>query len=121
MEDNIRPWGHYDILYSGEECKVKRIVVKPKKRLSLQSHQHRKETWVITQGRARYQKGEHLFSANAGEHILIGKGEKHRIENDDSTVDLVFIEVQTGDYFGEDDIIRYEDDFGRVEVEGEKK
>ena len=116
-EDNIRPWGEYHVLYSGDTFKVKRIIVKPKKRLSLQSHNHRKENWIITEGRARYQKGEHTYYANSGESIVIGRGEKHRIENINDDEDLVFVEVQTGDYFGEDDIIRYEDDFGRVEGE----
>lgn len=118
-EENIRPWGEYHVLFSGDVMKVKRIIVKPQKRLSLQSHKHRKETWIITQGRARYQKGEQLFYASRGEVIVIAKGEKHRIENVSEDEDLMFVEVQTGDYFGEDDIVRYEDDFGRVK--GDKK
>jgi len=114
MEDNIRPWGHYDILYSGEECKVKRIIVKPRQRLSLQSHSRRREIWILVQGTALYQKGEFgLNSAKAGDHIIVEKGEKHRIENCGKE-ELVFIEIQTGEYFGEDDIVRYEDSYGRV-------
>lgn len=117
LEEGHRPWGKYEILFSDETCKVKRIIVSPNKRLSLQSHEHRKETWVITQGKAKYQKGDHFFHASRGEHIVIGKNEKHRIENCKEDEDLIFVEVQIGDYFGEDDIIRYEDDFGRVEGE----
>ena len=113
-EIDHRPWGMYEVLYSGDICKVKRIVVNPRQRLSLQSHSQRRETWIIVQGTALYQKGEFgLDSATAGDHIIIEKNEKHRIENCGDE-ELIFIEVQTGEYFGEDDIVRYEDSYGRT-------
>lgn len=114
QEDNKRPWGEYEVLYSGDLCKVKKITVKPRARLSLQSHSKRRETWIIIQGHALAQKGEwDLRQLVADDHIVIEKEEKHRIENCGEK-DLIFIEVQTGEYFGEDDIVRYEDSYGRA-------
>ena len=119
-EDGVRPWGEYHVLYDGEECKVKKIIVRPGHKLSLQSHEHRKETWVVVQGSGTVEKDNvcneeplQLFCLKPGDNTVIEKKEKHRIENRGKE-DLVFIEVQTGEYFGEDDIVRYEDSYGRA-------
>ena len=109
----MRPWGFYENLVDAENHKVKRITVYPGKRLSLQSHRQRAEHWYIVQGIAIVTLNESVIELKPGESIDIGKGDIHRIQNADSN-DVIFIEVQTGEYFGEDDIIRYEDDFGRA-------
>lgn len=108
-----RPWGGFEILYEEEQLKVKRIRVKPGKRLSLQSHQHRAETWVITEGNAIVTLDQKEIFLSPNQTVYIPVGAKHRIENREDN-DIVFIEVQTGTYLGEDDIIRYQDDFDRV-------
>lgn len=108
-----RPWGGFEILYEEAQLKVKRIRVKPNKRLSLQSHRHRAETWVITEGNAIVTLDQKEIFLSPNQTVYIPKGAKHRIENREDT-DIVFIEVQTGTYLGEDDIIRYQDDFNRV-------
>ena len=110
--EDRRPWGHYEVLSDFPDHKVKRIVVYPGKRLSLQSHQRRGENWTIVQGHAVVTRGDELIPLNPGDSIQIAKQAKHRIFNPGSS-DVVFVEVQTGDYFGEDDIERFEDDFGR--------
>lgn len=110
-----RPWGYYININGNDNSgsKVKRIVVYPGKRLSLQSHNKRSEHWVITKGHARVQVGEKFYDLTVNEHIFIPVTEKHRMEN--TTSELVeFVETQIGTYLGEDDIIRYQDDFGRV-------
>jgi mannose-6-phosphate isomerase-like protein (cupin superfamily) len=113
-EVGYRPWGMYEVLHTDDHCKVKKITVKPRQKLSLQSHKHRRETWIILFGVALFQRGDdHISKAVAGEHIVIEKEEKHRIENTGEE-DLVFIEVQTGESFDESDIVRYEDSYGRV-------
>jgi mannose-6-phosphate isomerase-like protein (cupin superfamily) len=108
-----RPWGHYTVLADEANHKVKRIVVLPGKRLSLQRHQHRAEHWFVVKGEAKVTLDEQQVPCGAGRAIDIPLGTKHRIENVGAE-ELVFIEVQTGTYFGEDDIERFEDDFGRV-------
>ena len=108
-----RPWGYYTILANKEDHKVKRIVVNPNKRLSLQSHQKRNEHWFIISGEALVCLGYSTICLIAGEAVDIPVGTLHRIENIGST-ELIFIEIQTGNYFGEDDIERFEDDFGRT-------
>jgi len=108
-----RPWGSFEILHEEARLKVKRIIVKPGMKLSLQSHQYRSENWVIIQGRCQCTLGEEMIPLGANEAIFIPAGAKHRIGNPGSE-DLVFIEVQTGTYLGEDDIIRYQADFNRV-------
>ena len=114
VEDSSRrPWGYYIILADEPDHKVKRIVVHPGKRLSLQSHNRRSEHWHIVSGKATVTLDGKLIYLKAGESVDIPLGKAHRIENI-SDKDMAFIEVQRGDYFGEDDIIRYEDDFGRV-------
>jgi len=95
---------------------VKEILVRAKGRLSLQSHQHRKESWTFTRGTGRVELDGEKAVVSPGTSVTINKQQKHRVENV-ADGDLVFIEVQTGEYFGEDDIIRYEDDYGRVEGE----
>ena len=112
MEENVRPWGRYDILYDGDDCKVKRITVKPGKRLSYQYHFKREEVWQIVSGRGTVTLNEVDMNVSAGSLLQIDKEERHRIANI-GDVPLVFIEIQTGTYFGEDDIVRLEDDYGR--------
>lgn len=111
----FRPWGYYININGNDNSgsKVKRIVVYPGKRLSLQSHNHRSEHWVITKGDARVQVGEKFYNLTVNEHIFIPVTEKHRMENLSSEL-VEFVETQIGTYLGEDDIIRYQDDFGRV-------
>ncbi len=108
-----RPWGYYTTLYETESYKVKKIVVYPGKRLSLQSHKFRTEHWVIAKGNAKVQVNTDTFELERDEYVYIPLQAKHRIENIGDE-DLEFIETQIGSYLGEDDIIRYEDDFGRV-------
>jgi hypothetical protein len=109
-----RPWGYYNTLYLDDTvCQVKMIVVFPLKRLSLQSHVHRSEHWVIVKGNARMQLGDEIIMLEENQHVYIPKGVLHRIENVSSSHNLEFMETQLGHYLGEDDIIRYDDDFGR--------
>ncbi len=109
----IRPWGSFTVLGEFPDCKTKRLDVLPGKRLSLQSHNHRTEHWVVIDGTARITLDDTVQDRSAGETVVIPKGCRHRIENPgDQTLSI--IEVQLGDYFGEDDIVRYEDDFGRL-------
>ena len=112
-EENIRPWGHYDVLHSADDHQVKTITVLPEQRLSLQAHKRRSEHWIIVRGAAVATLDERTIPLVAGQHVFIEAGSVHRMENP-GTEPLVFIEVQVGDYFGEDDIVRLEDDFGRV-------
>lgn len=107
-----RPWGTYTILDELEGYKVKRIVVKPAKRLSLQKHHHRSEHWIVVSGTAVVTRGTEEYTVRANESTYIPMGEIHRLENV-GKIDLVMIEAQVGEYVGEDDIIRIEDDFAR--------
>ncbi|MDA3946195.1 MAG: mannose-1-phosphate guanylyltransferase/mannose-6-phosphate isomerase [Helicobacteraceae bacterium] len=108
-----RPWGTYTILDEAESCKVKRIVVKPGKRLSLQKHHHRSEHWIIVSGTATVTRGTDEFLVRPNESTYIPMGELHRLENV-GKIPLVMIEAQVGEYVGEDDIVRIEDDFKRT-------
>ena len=108
-----RPWGEFHILFDGD-CKIKRLVVLPQKRLSLQSHQHRQEFWVVLQGYGKAQLEDDFIPLSPNVCLTILKDQKHRLINDHVTETLELIEIQTGTYFGEDDIIRYEDDFARI-------
>lgn len=108
-----RPWGSFTILDEAENYKVKRIEVLPGKRLSYQRHARRAEHWYVVRGTARVTLNGDEILVNSGSAIEIGRGDAHRVENPSKDETLVFIEVQTGDYFGEDDIVRLEDDFGR--------
>lgn len=103
-----RPWGSYTILEKGERFKIKRIVVKPGASLSLQLHHHRSEHWVVVSGTARIINGDDKFYLSTNESTYIPSGRKHRLENP-GIMELVIIEMQIGDYLGEDDIIRFED------------
>ena len=107
-----RPWGSFDNLLDEDYCKVKRIIVKPGQRLSYQYHNKRSEVWVIVKGRAMITLDEGTNLYGSEDVINIPVGMKHRVENDGKE-DLIFIETQTGTYFGEDDIIRLSDDYGR--------
>jgi len=111
-DESQRPWGRYEILSESESHKVKTIWVNPGKRLSYQRHEKRAEHWFIVQGQAKITLNGDSFEMSAGDSIDIEIGDLHRIENIGSS-DVIFIEVQTGTYFGEDDIERIEDDFGR--------
>ena len=113
MSQSTRPWGRYEILQESEKHKVKCIWVTPGKRLSYQRHQKRAEHWFIVAGSARITLNGVVSELKAGQTVDIGIGDLHRIENIGSD-DVVFIEVQSGSYFGEDDIERFEDDFGRT-------
>ena len=110
--ENYRPWGHYIVLEDHPRHKVKRIVVKPGQRLSLQLHHRRAEHWLVIEGEGVVTVGDAEVLVATGEAIDIPREAKHRIHNP-GDVPCVFIEVQTGDYFGEDDIVRLEDDYGR--------
>lgn len=112
IDESMRPWGRYEILQDSPQYKVKRIWVSPGKRLSLQRHQKRAEHWFILQGSARVTLNSDTLEMGAGDSIDIAIADLHRIENIGES-DVIFIEVQTGTYFGEDDIERIEDDFGR--------
>jgi mannose-1-phosphate guanylyltransferase len=107
-----RPWGSYSVLDDNERYKIKRIVVKPGKRLSLQKHLHRSEHWVVVSGTATCTVGEKIFYVRPNESTYIPVGAVHRLQND-GKLPLVIVEVQVGEYTGEDDIIRIQDDFKR--------
>ena len=107
-----RPWGCYEILHEEKNCKVKKITVKPGERLSYQYHHKRSEVWTVVAGVATMTLNDSVGYYHYGETILIPQGTKHRVENRGMD-DLVFIEVQHGTYFGEDDIVRIEDDYNR--------
>lgn len=108
-----RPWGTYTVLEKGPRFKIKRIEVKPGASLSLQMHHHRSEHWIIVSGMAKVTNGEEVMYVNTNESTYIPAGHKHRLENP-GVIDLVMIEVQSGEYMGEDDIVRFDDIYGRV-------
>jgi mannose-6-phosphate isomerase-like protein (cupin superfamily) len=110
-----RPWGSFTVLDEGENFKVKRIEVLPGRRLSYQRHARRAEHWFVVNGTAKVTLNAREILVEKGESIDIPVGADHRVENEPGRELLVFIEMQTGDYFGEDDIVRLEDDFGRKE------
>lgn len=107
-----RPWGNYETVDAGENFQVKRLTVYPGKKLSLQSHSKRAEHWVVVKGTARVTRGDEIFLLNTNESTYIPIGVRHRLENPAADL-LEIIEVQSGSYLGEDDIVRYADDFGR--------
>jgi len=108
----FRPWGYYDSIDADNGFQVKRILVNPGAKLSLQKHEHRAEHWVVVKGVAKVTCGDKTFSLKENQSTYIPKGEVHRLENQEG-IDLEIIEIQTGDYLGEDDIIRLEDDYQR--------
>ncbi|BDM24269.1 mannose-1-phosphate guanylyltransferase/mannose-6-phosphate isomerase [Pseudomonas sp. LRP2-20] len=110
-----RPWGTYTTLEDGERFKIKRIVVKPKASLSLQMHHHRSEHWIVVSGMALVVNDGQELMLNTNESTFIRAGHKHRLQNP-GVIDLVLIEVQSGDYLGEDDIVRFEDNYGRCDI-----
>ena len=109
-----RPWGSFTILDEGENYKVKRLEVLPGKRLSYQRHAHRAEHWFVVRGTAKVTLNDAEILVETGKALDIPTGSAHRIENSAGSEKLVIIETQTGDYFGEDDIERLDDDFGRT-------
>jgi mannose-1-phosphate guanylyltransferase/mannose-6-phosphate isomerase len=108
----FRPWGSYDSIDAGARFQVKRLTVKPGAVLSLQMHRHRAEHWVVVKGQARITRGEEVFLLAENESTFIPVGTVHRIENPGSEP-LQIIEVQSGSYLGEDDIVRLDDHYGR--------
>jgi len=108
-----RPWGTYTVLEEGNNFKIKRIEVKPGASLSLQMHHHRNEHWIVVSGMAKVVNGERELLVSTNESTYIPAGHKHRLENP-GVLDLVMIEVQSGAYLGEDDIVRFEDVYGRI-------
>lgn len=113
MDRDERPWGSWETLHEDADCKVKRIVVKPGKRLSYQTHAKREEHWTVVKGRALVTLDGADREYAPGEIVHIPVGAAHRAANAQAG-ELVFIEVQLGAYFGEDDIERLEDDYGRA-------
>lgn len=109
-----RPWGYYDSIDQGERFQVKRIVVNPGQQLSLQMHHHRAEHWVVVSGTAKVTRGKEEILLAENQSTFIPLGVKHRLENPGS-IPLEIIEVQSGSYLGEDDIVRFEDTYGRLE------
>jgi mannose-1-phosphate guanylyltransferase len=107
-----RPWGSYEVLLDTQKYKIKRIIVTPGKKLSLQKHFHRSEHWVVVSGTAEVTNGDEILTVRPNESTYIPMGEVHRLENK-GKIDLVMIEVQVGEYTGEDDIVRIEDIYGR--------
>jgi mannose-1-phosphate guanylyltransferase/mannose-6-phosphate isomerase len=113
LSRDYRPWGWYENLVVGPRFQVKRIVVKPGASLSLQSHHHRAEHWVTVEGTAKVTVGSTVKLVTENESVYIPLGTVHRLENP-GKVPLTLVEVQTGSYLGEDDIIRYEDVYARA-------
>jgi mannose-1-phosphate guanylyltransferase len=108
-----RPWGTYSVIEEGARFKIKRIVVRPGASLSLQMHHHRSEHWIVVSGMARVVNGERDFLLDTNQSTFIPAGHSHRLSNP-GVIDLVMIEVQSGEYLGEDDIVRFEDIYGRT-------
>jgi mannose-6-phosphate isomerase len=111
-DESVRPWGSYAVLDEGATYKVKTITVEPGKRLSYQKHARRAEHWLVVAGEAEVTLDGTDHRLRVGDAVDIAVGVAHRVRNPGDE-QLVFIEVQQGDYFGEDDIVRLEDDFGR--------
>lgn len=113
-----RPWGTYTVLEEGQGYKIKRIQVDPGHRLSLQMHYHRSEHWVVVSGTARVICGDKEIMLNSNQSTYVPPCTKHRLENP-GVIPLVLIEVQNGQYLGEDDIVRFDDDYNRNDKKGE--
>ncbi|MGB3637744.1 MAG: phosphomannose isomerase type II C-terminal cupin domain [Rivularia sp. (in: cyanobacteria)] len=110
----LRPWGSFTILEEARGYKIKRIEVKPGHRLSLQMHHHRSEHWIVVSGTAKVTCGEEEITLRNNQSTYVPQCTAHRLENP-GVIPLVLIEVQNGEYLGEDDIIRYQDDYARTE------
>lgn len=113
ISSETRPWGSFTVLEEGAAYKIKRIVVLPKHRLSLQMHYHRSEHWIVVAGTAKVTCGEDEKIITANQSTYVPPCTKHRLENP-GVIPLVIIEVQNGQYLGEDDIIRFSDDYARA-------
>lgn len=109
-----RPWGVYSVIEEGSRYKIKRIVVRPGAALSLQMHHHRSEHWIVVSGIAKVTNGEREFLLDTNQSTFIAAGHQHRLSNP-GVIDLVMIEVQSGEYLGEDDIVRFDDVYGRTQ------
>jgi mannose-6-phosphate isomerase len=118
MEVGQRPWGTYTVLEEQGNYKIKRIEVNPGHRLSLQKHHHRSEHWIVVSGSALVTCGDDRHIVNMNESTFIPVGRLHRLENP-GKIPLVIIEVQSGEYLGEDDIVRLDDDYTRTEPTGD--
>lgn len=112
-DKDSRPWGTWEVLDGDDNFCVKRICVKPNGQLSLQLHHFRSEHWIIVKGQAKVTLGEKIFSLTADESVYIPVNTKHRIENE-TNQNMEFIEIQTGDNLDENDIVRFEDIYGRA-------
>ena len=110
-----RPWGRFTNLLDEDFCKVKIIEIKPGQQPSYQYHHKRSEVWTIVSGQGTVTLSGKTNEVSAGSVVIVPVGEPHRIKNTSETEDLIFIEVQKGSYFGEDDIVRLEDDYDRSE------
>ncbi|HAZ49751.1 MAG TPA: mannose-6-phosphate isomerase [Cyanobacteria bacterium UBA11369] len=109
----LRPWGSFTILEEGRGYKIKRIEVKPGHRLSLQMHHHRSEHWIVVSGTAKVTCGEEEIMLGSNQSTYVPQCTNHRLENP-GVIPLVLIEVQNGEYLGEDDIVRFQDDYART-------
>lgn len=114
LDSEVRPWGSWHVIDVDEGYKIKRIHVTPGQRLSLQSHVHRSEHWVVIQGEATCEIDDSVTTVGKGASIDVPQGARHRLSNR-GLEELVIVEVQLGAYTGEDDITRHEDDYGRCE------
>jgi mannose-6-phosphate isomerase len=108
----LRPWGSFTVLDGGRDYKIKRIEVKPGHRLSLQMHHHRSEHWIVVSGTAKVVCGDKELILSSNQSTYVPQCTTHRLENP-GVINLVLIEVQNGEYLGEDDIIRFQDDYAR--------
>lgn len=114
MENERRPWGTYRVLYDGDDCKVKKITIDPGQSLSYQYHHKRSERWTVVSGVGQARINNELHDLECGTSVFIPAEARHTATNTSDDNLLVFIEIQTGVYFGEDDIVRLEDLYGRV-------
>lgn len=110
----LRPWGSFTVLEEGRGYKIKRIEVKPGHRLSLQMHHHRSEHWIVVSGTAKVTCGDREVLLSNNQSTYVPQCTTHRLENP-GVISLVLIEVQNGEYLGEDDIIRFQDDYARIQ------
>jgi mannose-1-phosphate guanylyltransferase len=111
----FRPWGSYDSIDNGERFQVKRITVKPGEKLSVQMHHHRAEHWIVVSGTAKVTNGDEILLLSENQSTYIPIGVVHALENP-GRIPLELIEVQSGSYLGEDDIVRFSDRYGRIEA-----
>jgi mannose-6-phosphate isomerase-like protein (cupin superfamily) len=115
-ETTPKDWGNYTVISESARCKIKRLEVTPGHRLSLQSHRHRSEHWVVISGVAKVTVGDQVLTLTPNQSTFVPALAQHRLENP-GHIPLVIIEIQTGEYLGEDDITRYDDDYGRTSLQ----